>query len=327
MEWRWRSWLWEAVPYAAMVVVEMLDVGLTTLSKRAMSAGMSHFVYVVYSNILASFLLLPSSFFLHTRRKHPPLTFGLLCRFFLLALVGITVMQNCVFTGVSYSSPTLASAMANLVPAFTFVVAILLSIHPRQSPPNSLTKENWVIGGLFLATASLSLSVWNNLQTATVNSYPAETTIVAFNCFFGTIQCLVVSLIAEKDADAWTLRPGIELVAIGYSHSLILAVLASPQAVFGSVVTYNVQTWCMHKKGPVFVAVFKPVGIAIAAMMSAIFLGDALHLGSVIGAVIIIVGFYGVMWGQTKEQGKEKGKGEETSSSSEAPLLQDHMGI
>jgi drug/metabolite transporter (DMT)-like permease len=34
-------------------------------------------------------------------------------------------MQNCVFTGVSYSSPTLASAMSNLVPAFTFLLAVI----------------------------------------------------------------------------------------------------------------------------------------------------------------------------------------------------------
>jgi len=34
-------------------------------------------------------------------------------------------MQNCVFTGVSYSSPTLASAMGQLIPAFTFLLAVI----------------------------------------------------------------------------------------------------------------------------------------------------------------------------------------------------------
>ena len=41
----------------------------------------------------------------------------------------ITLMQNCVFTGVSYSSPTLASAMSNLVPAFTFVLAVFFRFY------------------------------------------------------------------------------------------------------------------------------------------------------------------------------------------------------
>ncbi|KAJ4729163.1 WAT1-related protein [Melia azedarach] len=35
--------------------------------------------------------------------------------------------------------------------------------------------------------------------------------------------------------------------------------------------------------------------------MSFIFLGDALYLGSVLGAVIICVGFYAVIWGKANE--------------------------
>ncbi|XP_077237796.1 WAT1-related protein At3g28050-like [Tasmannia lanceolata] len=347
--------LWDVLPYAAMVSVECLDVGLTTLSKAAMSRGMSHFVFVVYSNVLATTLLIPLYFISQTHRRRPPITFRLLCKFFLLGLTGITIMQNCVFTGINYSSPTLGSAMSNLIPAFTFLLAVVFRVetvdikssssqakflgtmisisgamivtfykgpsirlshhhHPeQQSPPNSLTAENWVLGALFLATASLSASVWNTFQAATVRGYPAELTIVLFNCFFGTIQCSIVSLIAERDPSAWILRPDMELISIVYS------------AVFGSVITCSVQTWCMHKKGPVFVAMFKPLGIAIAAIMSAIFLGDTLHLGSVIGALIIVVGFYGVMWGQSREEKKvDYGL---KSSSQKTPLLQSKMEI
>lgn len=34
-------------------------------------------------------------------------------------------MQNCIFAGVNYSSPTLASALSNLVPALTFLLAVI----------------------------------------------------------------------------------------------------------------------------------------------------------------------------------------------------------
>ncbi|KAG8503588.1 hypothetical protein CXB51_001574 [Gossypium anomalum] len=71
-----------------------------------MSKGMSHFVLVIYSNALASLILLPAAFFF-TR---------------------ITLMQNCVIIGVRYSSPTLASALANLIPAFTFLLAVIFSV-------------------------------------------------------------------------------------------------------------------------------------------------------------------------------------------------------
>lgn len=51
------------------------------------------------------------------------------------------------------------------------------------------------------------------------------------------------------------------------------------QAVFGGVVSFCVQTWCIKRKGPVFVAIFKPLGIGIAAIMGVIFLGDTLYIG------------------------------------------------
>lgn len=117
-----RSKLVGLLPFAAMVVVECLDVGLTTLSKAAMSKGMSHYVFVVYSNALATLILIPSSFIIHRsspcpstnphafffflfsfsliidikvcyftfafRNKRPPLTISVLCKFFLLSLAG-----------------------------------------------------------------------------------------------------------------------------------------------------------------------------------------------------------------------------------------------
>lgn len=162
-----KRWLLNLMPYGAMVMVESLDVGMTTIAKAAMSKGMSHFVFVVYSNALASLILLLPSFFFPTS---PPLTFSLVCNFFLPSLIGywiesylasfnsieviivvvfvlkgnvwllifiyfggffygITVMQNCVFTGVDYSSPTLASAMSNLIPAFTFLIALIFRFY------------------------------------------------------------------------------------------------------------------------------------------------------------------------------------------------------
>ncbi|KAF7136611.1 hypothetical protein RHSIM_Rhsim08G0169700 [Rhododendron simsii] len=349
-----------------MVMVESFDAGLTTMSKAAFSEGMSHFVFVVYSNAIATLILLPSSFLFH-RTTRPPLTFSLLCKFFLLSLIGITVMQNCVFTGINYSSPTLGSAMSNLVPAFTFLLAVffrmekvdfrssrcqvkimgtLVSISgalivtlykgptigslPVQSPPISsedsfpsqsslfnmlATESNWILGGLFLAIASLSLAISNVSQAAILKGYPSELTIVAFFNLFGTIQCTALSLFAERNnRDAWKLSPDIELISVIYS------------AVFGGVVSYSVQIWCIHKKGPVFVAMFKPISIAIAALFSVIFLGDTLSVGSVIGAIVIVVGFYGVIWAQSTEvENESHGVDRLPSSSDITPLLQTHM--
>ncbi|KAF8395452.1 hypothetical protein HHK36_019398 [Tetracentron sinense] len=323
--------MWRMLPFAAMVMVQCLDVGMITLSKAAMSRGMSHYVFVFYSNALATVILLPS-FIFHR----------------------ITVMQNSVYTGVNLSSPTLGSALGNLIPAFTFMLAIIFRLEKvdlrklrsqvrimgtivsisgalvvtlykgpsiwawstpsrsnlLQEQPSLPAANNWILGGLFIAIASLSVSIWNVLQAATVKEYPAQMTVVFFNSLFATIQCLVVSLIAERDSNAWTLSPDMELISILYS------------AVIGSVLTASVSTWCINKKGPVFAAMFSPLGIGIAALMGVIFLGDTLHLGSVVGAVIIVVGFYGVIWGQSKEV--IKGEINDGVDNQVAPLLQSH---
>ncbi|KAF9667836.1 hypothetical protein SADUNF_Sadunf15G0064700 [Salix dunnii] len=350
-----KSVLLNLLPFAAMVMVECLDVGLTTLSKAAMSKGMSRFVFVAYSNALATLILLPSLIF--HRAKRPPVTFSLLCKFFLLSLVGITLMQNCVFAGVSYSSPTLASAMGQLIPAFTFSLAVifrmekldwrcsrnrikimgtLLSIsgaliitlykgpvigaiatqsNPVPTPSIMSTTNSWVIGGLFLVTANLCISISTTFQAAVLKEYPSEMVMVFFFCFFGTIQSSIVSLIAERNPNAWKLRPDIELISIIYS------------AVVGGAVTCGVTAWCIHKKGPFFVAMFKPVGIATAAFLGVSFLGDTLHVGCIVGAIIIVAGFYGVIWARSKEDehGKVNKPRNLQSMSQKTPLLESHM--
>lgn len=52
-------------------------------------------------------------------------------------------------------------------------------------------------------------------------------------------------------------------------------------------------------------AMFKPMRVAIAALLGVIFLGETLHVGSIIGALVIITGFYGVIWAQSREDNDE----------------------
>ncbi|KVI02513.1 hypothetical protein Ccrd_019204 [Cynara cardunculus var. scolymus] len=87
-----KSFIEKALPFAAMVMVECGEVGMITLGKAAMNSGLSNLVYVVYYNALGTVLLLPNF-----------------------------VIHNC-------SSPTLAAALGNLIPAFTFLFAIIFSV-------------------------------------------------------------------------------------------------------------------------------------------------------------------------------------------------------
>ncbi|RDX57687.1 WAT1-related protein, partial [Mucuna pruriens] len=124
---------------AAMVAVQFLEVGLNTLIKAANTNGMSNFVFIVYSNLLALFFLLPSTCLYHRNRAPPPIPSSILCRMFLLSCLS-TAVQTLMYTGIGYSSPTLSSAMTDLVPAFTFLLAIIsrmenlnLKLHSSQA--------------------------------------------------------------------------------------------------------------------------------------------------------------------------------------------------
>ncbi|KAH9790549.1 WAT1-related protein [Citrus sinensis] len=257
------------------------------------------------------------------------------------------------YTGINYSSPTLASAISNLTPAFTFVLAIIFRMEkvacrkassqakvlgtivsiagafivtlykgPRittiASPKVSLShalrssNSNWAVGGLFLTAEYILVPLWYIVQTQIMKEYPAELTVVFLYNLCVSFVAAIVGLITERDSMAWKVGPGIALASVMCS------------GLFGSCMNNSVHTWALRLKGPVFVAMFKPLSIAIAVAMGVIFLGDTLYLGSLVGATIISLGFYTVMWGKAKEEVSEDPgvDSQESAAAQKVPLLQ-----
>ncbi|XP_044502199.1 WAT1-related protein At4g15540-like isoform X2 [Mangifera indica] len=352
-----RSFSRETLPFLAMITVECTDVGLSVLSKAALNQGMNNFVSVVYCNASGTLILLP--YFLFHRNRRPPLTFSLLWRFFLVALI-MSSGQIIAYTGIKFSSPTLLSAMANLSPVFTFLLAVIFrfeklelrrssglakflgaviavtgafiitlyqgpellmasSTYSSPTPHRLLDSQQskWVIGGFLLLLTALSSATWNISQASTVKKYPEEMTIVFFCTLFVAIQAAVFSAIAERNINAWKLSTMVE----------VLAIICT--AIFGSVFRIAVHTWCLRKKGPIYVAMFKPLGMAAAVVLTVIFLGSTLFLGSVIGSIVIALGFYSVIWGQMKERNMaiDIENCSLGSTSKKTPLLQNSQDI
>lgn len=52
------------------------------------------------------------------------------------------------------------------------------------------------------------------------------------------------------------------------------------QGFFSTGLSSLVHTWGLHLKGPVYISIFKPLSIVVAAALSVIFLGDALYFGT-----------------------------------------------
>uniref|UniRef100_A0A2P2M293 WAT1-related protein n=2 Tax=Rhizophora mucronata TaxID=61149 RepID=A0A2P2M293_RHIMU len=242
---------------AAMVATEFMEVSVSTISKAAMNKGMSQFVFTVYSNALAIFILLPSTLIYYRKRTRPTITVCVICRIWVLALLSCCV-QMFLNVGIAYSSPTLAAAMVDLAPAFTFLLAIfsrmerldfsssssyaksmgtilsiagaliitlckgppITSASSMNISPNQLLMSlpaNWVNGGIFCAAGAFSLAILYIVQTWVIRHYPAELMVTLIACIFVTLLSAVVSVIVERDPNSWRLKPDMELMAIGFS--------------------------------------------------------------------------------------------------------------
>uniref|UniRef100_A0A803LJ32 WAT1-related protein n=2 Tax=Chenopodium quinoa TaxID=63459 RepID=A0A803LJ32_CHEQI len=192
-------------------------------------------------------------------------------------LVGTMVSIAGAFVVTLYEGPPLLDRLAPL--------------HTHELSHNG-DQMKWILGGFFLAIRCVIESGWVILQAVILKKYPAELLVVFFYFFFAAIQSGIVTLIMERDLSVWSLKPTLRLLAIVYS------------AIFGYALQAGLFSWCLRRKGPVFVCMFKPVGVAIAAVAGVIFFGDTLYLGSLLGVIIIVLGFYSVMWGKAKEAKK-----------------------
>ncbi|KAG4925063.1 hypothetical protein JHK87_050603 [Glycine soja] len=294
---------------AILLSVEFFDVIVYTVSKAAMKKDMNDSVFVMYSNAFATCLLLPITFIFYS------------CS-----------VQMLRFFGIGYCSPTLATAMSDLIPAFTFILAIvfrmekldwktkstraksigtLVSIvgaliitlykgqaviknHPSNKlfPKKHVSSEqfDWVLGAMLLAGHSFVLSLLFIVQTWIIRNYPTELVIVLTRGTLVAMLSIPPSLISVTDLKDLRLGFDVNLIAIAF------------------------------QKGPLYVAMFKPIGIIFAVIMGIAFLGDSIYLGrhtflsclnhkknwSVLGAAIVVIGFYVVIWGKSQEQAKEE---------------------
>lgn len=57
----------------------------------------------------------------------------------------------------------------------------------------------------------------------------------------------------------------------------------------------------MKERGPVFVTAFNPLCMIITAVLGSFILADEITLGRMIGAAIIVVGLYALIWGKGKD--------------------------
>ncbi|XP_076928567.1 WAT1-related protein At5g40240-like [Bidens hawaiensis] len=320
-----------------MVSVECIIVGGNTLFKSATSQDINSYVFIV-----GFIFLIPCAFIVRRRSNVPALKLPIVVKLFLLSLIGY-LSQIFGYVGIKYSSPTLSSVMSNLSPAFTFILAFIFrmerlnfrsytsqakivgtvvsisgalvaTLYDGTSVTLSTDSSTlyWIIGGILLASQNFLLSFVLISQAQIMIQYPVVLMVVFVFGLSGLIVAAFAGLIMARDLDAWKLKPDMMLASIIYMGISI------------GFLNGLIQIWTLRLKGPVYVAMFKPFSIVIAVVMGVIFLGDSLHLGSVIGGTIISLGFYAVLWGKAKENGSAWCMETSSTRTETSPLLHAH---
>ncbi|KAK4603751.1 hypothetical protein RGQ29_012312 [Quercus rubra] len=265
------------LPFSAMVTAECTNVGLNILFKASSLKGLSYYVFVLYMYAFSTLVLFPLAFVFR----------------------GFSG-QLCNYKGIEFSSATLASAISNLTPAFTFILAVIFRME-NLALRCSITQAK--IMGTIVSISGALVVVFYKGPTIISSS---QSTSLSLHSPQGTSET------------RWVIG-GLLLAA----SNLLFSGWYIVQGFFGSSFNSVIHTWCLHLKGPVYVSIFKPLSIVIAAAMGVIFLGDALYLGSVIGAIILSIGFYGVIWAKAKEELRQDYCSASLGSSSDdkTPLL------
>ncbi|KAJ9190565.1 hypothetical protein P3X46_001752 [Hevea brasiliensis] len=219
-----------------------------------------------------------------------------------------TVGRVMLFAGLQYTSSAFTSAMLNLVPAMTFIVAIfsridkleiaklisrakiggtrvafggatvmtlykgitLISLHGlhahHSAKSKSFSHRNFVKGFLILVDQCLSMAVF----ARTIKKYPSPMKLTTLTGVSGTIVATIVAAITDHKVSSWRLSWDMTFVAP------------------------------LYNKGSVFMTSFRPVTTVFAAIMGLFILGEV-----VLGATMIILGLYAILWGKEVEKKKK----------------------
>ncbi|XP_027109725.1 WAT1-related protein At1g09380 [Coffea arabica] len=335
------------LPFLTMVILQLGYAGMNIVSKLAMDSGMNPFVHVAYRQLFATLSIAPFAYFLE-RETRPRLTFSIIFHIFMCSVFGATVNQITYFVGLKNSTPTIACALSNLSPAVTFILAvplglesaglrakagqakvlgtvvcvggaILLSFYHGPVVGVGQSRIHWkfadnlrnktvsnhvnfVLGPFMLIVSSVSWAVWLIIQARVGKMYAAPYSSSALTCFMASIQCAIIGFCFDHHLSAWSLYPAIRAVSSIYA-GIVCTALA-----------FCLMSWCIERKGPLYVSVFSPLLLVIVAILSWAILQEKLYIGMVIGSTLIVMGLYCVLWGKNEEMKPTKTPDQEVDS-------------
>ncbi|KAI9110354.1 hypothetical protein K1719_018796 [Acacia pycnantha] len=182
-----------------------------------------------------------------------------------------------------------------------------LNIMKHMAPHTVSSNHIW---GIALASGTcLSYSLWLIIQAKMSEKFPWAYTSAALMSVMAAIQSVIFALFVERDWSRWKL---------GWDTFLLTAIYTG---IVASGVAWILITYCLRQKGPLYTSMFNPLFLVLVAIVGSFLLDEMLHLGSLIGSILIIMGLYIFLWGKGKELKKKEDQNDVEAEDSSAVEL------
>ncbi|KAE8785975.1 Auxin-induced protein 5NG4 [Hordeum vulgare] len=335
----------ECLPTVAMVLVQLGFAGMNVLSKLALDTGMSPYVLIAYRNLIAGMFLAPGAYYFE-RRSGMVITKQVLIQIFFSSIFGATLNQVLYFVGLKSTTPTVACALSNTLPALTFVMAAILKMETVRLRTSSGKAK--VLGTVVCVGGSMVmpfykgplLKVWvspmhwryaehtiDATATPSGNAAIVGDVLIILSCVAWAVWFILQSKMSERFSAPYTsttimsLMAGVQCAGVsavidrsvsawklGFDIRLYAALYVG---VVGSGIAFAVMSWCIQSRGPLFVSMFSPLMLVVVAVVGWAILEEKIHLGSAIGSSLIVAGLYLVLWGKGREMSGQADLGDD----------------
>lgn len=262
----------------------------------------------------------------------------MLLQIFVSSIFGATLNQVLYFVGLKSTSPTVACALTNTLPALTFVMAAALKMESVR--PGTPAGQAKLVGTAVCVGGSMVipfykgpvLGLWASPlhwrfvadhapspAAAAAHSGAAvlgDVLIIA-SCVAWAVWFILHTKMSEGFSAPYTstaimcLMAGVQCagVSAAMDRSLDVWKLGCDIRLYsvlyigivGSGIGFTLMSWCIQVRGPLYVSMFSPLLLVVVAIIGWAILGEKIRVGTAVGSVLIVAGLYMVLWGKGRE--------------------------
>ncbi|KAK2973491.1 LOW QUALITY PROTEIN: hypothetical protein RJ640_009989 [Escallonia rubra] len=322
----------ELKPMILMVISQVAFGAVNIFYKLAFADGMRVRILIPYRLWFATAVMVPLALVLE-RNGRPKLTWMIAFQGFLCGLFGASLGHNLSGESLFLTSATFIAAMSNLIPALTFIMAILFRVESLAI--RTLAGKAKVLGTVLGIAGAMVLTFYKGLE---INIWPFHVHLLhhdqaraasehnsgdhVWGSLLAVISCVSYAawlIIQTKMSQRYPC----------YSSTALMCLMGALQATVYALCTekdwsawklgWNIRLVTIVYTGLVpsglmiqqrgahgsedhyMFLLSTPTGLIFVAIIASLFLDEKLYLGSIIGAVLIIAGLLIVLSGKGKE--------------------------